>query len=57
MAGETNAGALWGARFAHGPSEAMAALSRSTHFRLAPWFPTTWRQRERTLQSFTTRAF
>ncbi|MDB4606921.1 argininosuccinate lyase [Pontimonas sp.] len=39
MAGETNAGALWGARFAHGPSEAMAALSRSTHFdwRLVPY--------------------
>ncbi len=32
------AGALWGGRFAGGPSEALAALSRSTHFdwRLAP---------------------
>jgi len=39
MAGETNAGALWGARFADGPSDAMAALSRSTHFdwRLVPY--------------------
>jgi argininosuccinate lyase len=31
--------ALWGGRFAHGPAEAMAALSASTHFdwRLAPY--------------------
>jgi argininosuccinate lyase len=35
----TNQGALWGGRFAGGPSEALAALSRSTHFdwRLAPY--------------------
>ena len=28
----TNAGSLWGARFAEGPSDALKALSRSTHF-------------------------
>ena len=28
----TNEGALWGARFATGPSPELAALSRSTHF-------------------------
>jgi argininosuccinate lyase len=28
----THAGALWGARFSGAPSEALAALSRSTHF-------------------------
>ncbi len=28
----TNTGALWGGRFASGPAEAMAALSKSTHF-------------------------
>jgi len=35
----TNAGMLWGGRFASGPSEALAALSKSTHFdwRLAPY--------------------
>lgn len=35
----TNAGALWGGRFAGGPAEAMAALSKSTHFdwELAPY--------------------
>ena len=35
----TNAGALWGGRFARGPSDALAALSRSTHFdwRLVPY--------------------
>ena len=39
MGGETNKGALWGARFAQGPSDAMAALSQSTHFdwRLVPY--------------------
>jgi argininosuccinate lyase len=31
-AGESNEGALWGARFADGPSPELAALSRSTHF-------------------------
>ncbi len=35
----TNTGALWGGRFASGPSDALAALSRSTHFdwRLVPY--------------------
>ncbi|KQU06165.1 argininosuccinate lyase [Rhodococcus sp. Leaf7] len=35
----TNAGALWGGRFASGPAEAMATLSKSTHFDwvLAPY--------------------
>ncbi|MDY3049046.1 MAG: argininosuccinate lyase [Rothia sp. (in: high G+C Gram-positive bacteria)] len=35
----TNDGALWGGRFAGGPSQALAALSKSTHFdwRLAPY--------------------
>lgn len=35
----TNSGALWGGRFAGGPSDALAALSKSTHFdwRLAPY--------------------
>ncbi|MFP5253091.1 MAG: argininosuccinate lyase [Actinomycetes bacterium] len=35
----TNTGALWGGRFADGPSPQLAALSRSTHFdwRLAPY--------------------
>jgi argininosuccinate lyase len=35
----TNTGMLWGGRFAGGPSPALAALSRSTHFdwRLAPY--------------------
>ncbi len=35
----TNSGALWGGRFAGGPSEALAALSKSTQFdwRLAPY--------------------
>lgn len=35
----TNEGALWGARFAGGPSRELAALSRSTHFDwvLAPY--------------------
>ncbi|HET8617112.1 MAG TPA: lyase family protein, partial [Actinomycetales bacterium] len=30
--GSTNAGALWGGRFAGGPADALAALSKSTHF-------------------------
>jgi argininosuccinate lyase len=36
---KTNPGALWGGRFASGPSDALAALSRSTHFdwRLVPY--------------------
>jgi argininosuccinate lyase len=35
----TNQGALWGGRFASGPSDALAALSKSTHFdwRLVPY--------------------
>ncbi|ADG79002.1 Argininosuccinate lyase OS=Tsukamurella paurometabola (strain ATCC 8368 / DSM / CCUG 35730 /CIP 100753 / JCM 10117 / KCTC 9821 / NBRC 16120 / NCIMB 702349/ NCTC 13040) OX=521096 GN=argH PE=3 SV=1 [Tsukamurella paurometabola] len=35
----TNEGSLWGGRFASGPAEAMAALSKSTHFdwALAPY--------------------
>ncbi|HXB87673.1 MAG TPA: argininosuccinate lyase, partial [Mycobacterium sp.] len=35
----TNEGSLWGGRFADGPSDALAALSRSTHFDwvLAPY--------------------
>jgi argininosuccinate lyase len=35
----TNEGSLWGGRFASGPSEALAALSKSTHFDfvLAPY--------------------
>ncbi|MBV7296115.1 argininosuccinate lyase [Corynebacterium sp. TAE3-ERU12] len=35
----TNEGSLWGGRFAGGPTEAMAALSKSTHFDwvLAPY--------------------
>jgi len=35
----TNTGALWGGRFADGPSAALAALSKSTHFdwQLAPY--------------------
>ncbi len=38
-AGKTNTGTLWGGRFAAGPSDALAALSKSTHFdwRLAPY--------------------
>lgn len=37
--GGTNEGSLWGGRFASGPSEALAALSKSTHFDwvLAPY--------------------
>jgi len=35
----TNQGSLWGGRFADGPAEALAALSKSTHFdwALAPY--------------------
>ena len=35
----TNEGALWGGRFASGPSPELVALSRSTHFdwRLTPY--------------------
>jgi argininosuccinate lyase len=37
--GSTGEGALWGARFASGPSDALARLSKSTHFdwQLAPY--------------------
>jgi argininosuccinate lyase len=36
---QTNTGALWGGRFSGGPSDALATLSKSTHFdwRLAPY--------------------
>ena len=39
MTSKTNEGALWGGRFASGPSDALAALSKSTHFdwRLVPY--------------------
>ncbi|MEP7092170.1 MAG: argininosuccinate lyase, partial [Nocardioidaceae bacterium] len=39
MTSTTNTGALWGGRFASGPSAALAALSSSTHFdwRLVPY--------------------
>ncbi len=39
MSNKTNDGALWGARFAGGPSPELAALSKSTHFDwiLAPY--------------------
>jgi argininosuccinate lyase len=30
--GGTNTGSLWGGRFAGGPADALAALSKSTHF-------------------------
>ncbi|MGH3455156.1 MAG: argininosuccinate lyase, partial [Nocardioidaceae bacterium] len=32
MTEQPSTGALWGGRFASGPSEALAALSKSTHF-------------------------
>ncbi|WP_028280604.1 argininosuccinate lyase [Arthrobacter sp. H5] len=32
MAARTNEGSLWGGRFAGGPADALAALSKSTHF-------------------------
>ncbi|GGL96403.1 argininosuccinate lyase [Glutamicibacter protophormiae] len=32
MASSTNEGSLWGGRFSDGPADAMAALSKSTHF-------------------------
>ena len=32
MASSTNEGSLWGGRFSGGPADAMAALSKSTHF-------------------------
>ncbi len=32
MAGTTASGALWGGRFSGGPADALAALSKSTHF-------------------------
>ncbi|HEX5563073.1 MAG TPA: argininosuccinate lyase [Nocardioidaceae bacterium] len=39
MTRTTNTGTLWGGRFASGPSDALTALSRSTHFdwRLVPY--------------------
>ena len=37
--GSTNEGSLWGGRFEGGPADALAALSKSTHFDwvLAPY--------------------
>ena len=39
MAGHTGEGSLWGGRFSAGPDEALARLSKSTHFdwRLVPY--------------------
>jgi argininosuccinate lyase len=47
----TNEGSLWGGRFADGPSDALAALSRSTHFDwvLAPYDITASRAHTRVL--------
>ena len=47
----TNQGSLWGGRFADGPSDALAALSRSTHFDwvLAPYDITASRAHARVL--------
>jgi argininosuccinate lyase len=48
----TNEGSLWGGRFADGPSEALAALSKSTHFDwvLAPYDVTASKAHARVLQ-------
>ena len=53
MSSGTHAGALWGGRFASGPSDALAALSRSTHFdwRLVPYDLAGSRAHARVLQS------
>jgi argininosuccinate lyase len=47
----TNQGSLWGGRFADGPADALAALSRSTHFDwvLAPYDITASRAHARVL--------
>ena len=47
----TNEGSLWGGRFADGPADALAALSRSTHFDwvLAPYDITASRAHARVL--------
>lgn len=49
--GTTNEGSLWGGRFADGPSAALAALSKSTHFDwvLAPYDVTASRAHARVL--------
>ena len=51
--GGTNEGSLWGGRFASGPSEALAALSKSTHFDwvLAPYDVTASKAHARVLHS------
>ncbi|MBI3215962.1 MAG: argininosuccinate lyase [Mycobacterium sp.] len=49
----TNEGALWGGRFAGGPSDALAALSKSTHFDwvLAPYDVTASKAHARVLHN------
>ena len=49
----TNEGSLWGGRFASGPSEALAALSKSTHFdwALAPYDVTASKAHARVLHN------
>ncbi len=51
--GGTNEGSLWGGRFASGPSEALAALSKSTHFdwALAPYDVTASKAHARVLHN------
>ncbi|MET0896582.1 MAG: argininosuccinate lyase [Mycobacterium sp.] len=51
--GATNEGALWGGRFADGPSAALAALSKSTHFDwvLAPYDVTASKAHARVLHN------
>jgi argininosuccinate lyase len=51
--GGTNEGSLWGGRFASGPSEALAALSKSTHFDwvLAPYDVTASKAHARVLHN------
>ena len=49
----TNEGALWGGRFEGGPSDALAALSKSTHFdwALAPYDVTASKAHARVLHN------
>jgi argininosuccinate lyase len=51
--GGTNEGSLWGGRFASGPSDALAALSKSTHFDwvLAPYDVTASKAHARVLHN------
>lgn len=51
--GGTNEGSLWGGRFASGPSDALAALSKSTHFdwALAPYDVTASKAHARVLHN------